>query len=142
MWGNKSSVLVGDFLFSRAFELMVEDGNLDVLRILSQASSIIAEGEVLQLVTANDTETTEAGIRSSAPRQPSFSPRPARLAPSSRTPRRRLAGSVPSATISAWRSSLSTTCSITRRARQRWARPLATISATARSPIVLAFRSG
>ena len=60
VWGNKSSVLVGDFLFSRAFELMVEDGNLDVLRILSQASSIIAEGEVLQLVTANDTETTEA----------------------------------------------------------------------------------
>ena len=59
LWGNKSSVLVGDFLFSRAFELMVEDGNLDVLRILSQASSIIAEGEVLQLVTANDTETTE-----------------------------------------------------------------------------------
>tara|TARA_Y100001968_G_scaffold106948_1_gene96686 strand:+ start:114 stop:1136 length:1023 start_codon:yes stop_codon:yes gene_type:complete len=60
VWGNKSSVLVGDFLFSRAFELMVEDGNLDVLRILSQASSIIAEGEVLQLVTANDTETVEA----------------------------------------------------------------------------------
>ena len=60
LWGNKSSVLVGDFLFSRAFELMVEDGNLDALRILSQASSIIAEGEVLQLVTANDTETTEA----------------------------------------------------------------------------------
>lgn len=59
VWGNKSSVLVGDFLFSRAFELMVEDGNLDVLRILSQASSIIAEGEVLQLVTANDTDTTE-----------------------------------------------------------------------------------
>ena len=47
IWDNKSSVLVGDFLFSRAFELMVEDGNLDVLRILSQASSIIAEGEVL-----------------------------------------------------------------------------------------------
>ena len=52
VWGNKSSVLVGDFLFSRAFELMVEDGSLDALRILSQASSVIAEGEVLQLVTA------------------------------------------------------------------------------------------
>ncbi|MEE2661385.1 MAG: polyprenyl synthetase family protein [Pseudomonadota bacterium] len=59
VWGNKSSVLVGDFLFSRAFELMVKDGDLDVLRILSEASSVIAEGEVLQLVTANDTETTE-----------------------------------------------------------------------------------
>ncbi len=60
IWGNKSSVLVGDFLFSRAFELMVEDGDLKVLEILSTASSVIAEGEVLQLVIANDTETTEA----------------------------------------------------------------------------------
>lgn len=59
VWGNKASVLVGDFLFSRSFELMVEDGSLEVLRILSNASSVIAEGEVLQLVTANDTETTE-----------------------------------------------------------------------------------
>jgi octaprenyl-diphosphate synthase len=60
VWGNKSSVLVGDFLFSRAFQLMVEDGSLRVLGILSEASAVIAEGEVLQLVTSNDTETTEA----------------------------------------------------------------------------------
>ncbi|TCS62624.1 polyprenyl synthetase family protein [Varunaivibrio sulfuroxidans] len=60
IWGNKPSVLVGDFLFSRAFELMVLDGSLEVLRILSQASSVIAEGEVLQLITANDTTTDEA----------------------------------------------------------------------------------
>lgn len=59
IWGNKSSVLVGDFLFSRSFELMVEDGSLPVLAILSRASSVIAEGEVLQLTTANDTDTTE-----------------------------------------------------------------------------------
>jgi octaprenyl-diphosphate synthase len=59
LWGNKSSVLVGDFLFSRAFQLMVTDGSLEVLRILSDASATIAEGEVLQLVTSNDTETTE-----------------------------------------------------------------------------------
>jgi octaprenyl-diphosphate synthase len=59
IWGNNASVLVGDFLFSRSFELMVEDGSLDVLRILSNASSVIAEGEVLQLMTANDTETGE-----------------------------------------------------------------------------------
>jgi octaprenyl-diphosphate synthase len=59
MFGNKPSVLVGDFLFSRAFELMVEDGSLAVLAILSRASSIIAEGEVLQLMTANDTATGE-----------------------------------------------------------------------------------
>jgi octaprenyl-diphosphate synthase len=59
LFGNKPSVLVGDFLFSRSFELMVEDGSLPVLAILSRASSVIAEGEVLQLITANDTETSE-----------------------------------------------------------------------------------
>jgi len=59
VWGNKPSVLVGDFLFSRAFELMVEDGSLHILAILSKASAVIAEGEVLQLVTSNDVETTE-----------------------------------------------------------------------------------
>jgi octaprenyl-diphosphate synthase len=60
VFGNKASVLVGDFLFSRSFELMVEDGSLAVLAILSAASSTIAEGEVLQLVTQNDLATTEA----------------------------------------------------------------------------------
>ena len=60
VFGNKASVLVGDFLFSRSFELMVEDGALPVLAILSRASATIAEGEVLQLVTQNDTATTEA----------------------------------------------------------------------------------
>src|SRR5262249_2564351 len=59
VWGNKSSVLVGDFLFSRSFQLMVADGSLEVLDILSEAASVIAEGEVAQLVTANDTETNE-----------------------------------------------------------------------------------
>jgi octaprenyl-diphosphate synthase len=59
VWGNDASVLVGDFLFSRAFQLMVDDGNLRVLEILSGASAVIAEGEVLQLMTTNDTETTE-----------------------------------------------------------------------------------
>ncbi len=59
VWGNKTSVLVGDFLFSRAFQLMVEDGSLRVLDILSSTSAIIAEGEVMQMVTANDTQTGE-----------------------------------------------------------------------------------
>lgn len=59
LWGNQSSVLVGDFLFARAFELMVADGSLKVLGILSKASSVIAEGEVLQLMTTNDTATSE-----------------------------------------------------------------------------------
>jgi octaprenyl-diphosphate synthase len=60
VWGNKPSVLVGDFLFSRAFQLMVEDGSLTVLDILSRASAVIAEGEVLQLITSNDIDTCEA----------------------------------------------------------------------------------
>jgi len=59
VWGNQSSVLVGDFLFARAFELMVVDGSLRVLKILSRASAVIAEGEVMQLLTTNDTETSE-----------------------------------------------------------------------------------
>ena len=54
VWGNKPSVLVGDFLFSRAFQLMVETGNLVVLDILSGASAIIAEGEVMQLNSARN----------------------------------------------------------------------------------------
>lgn len=60
LFGNKPSVLVGDFLFARAFQLMVSDGSLEVLRILSDASAVIAEGEVLQLVIQNDTSSTEA----------------------------------------------------------------------------------
>ena len=59
LWGNKPSVLVGDFLFSRAFQIMVEDGSLEVLRILSNASAVIAEGEVRQLITSNDITTDE-----------------------------------------------------------------------------------
>ncbi|MFQ5784207.1 MAG: polyprenyl synthetase family protein [Alphaproteobacteria bacterium] len=60
VWGNKPSVLVGDFLFSRSFQLMVGDGSLKVLKILSDAAAVIAEGEVMQLATSNDTETSEA----------------------------------------------------------------------------------
>lgn len=59
IWGNPASVLVGDFLFSRAFELMVEDGSLKVLRILSHASAVIAEGEVDQLTAQRQVETSE-----------------------------------------------------------------------------------
>lgn len=59
VWSNQASVLVGDYLFSRAFQIMVEDGSLEVLRILADASAIIAEGEVMQLETSNDTTTSE-----------------------------------------------------------------------------------
>ena len=53
VFGNQASVLVGDFLFSRAFQLMTEDGSVDVLKVLANASAVIAQGEVLQLSTAN-----------------------------------------------------------------------------------------
>ena len=59
LWDNKSSVLVGDYLFARAFQLMVEPGSLRVLEILSNASATIAEGEVLQLTAAQDLRTDE-----------------------------------------------------------------------------------
>ncbi len=60
LWDNKSSVLVGDYLFARSFQLMVETGSLRVLDILSNASATIAEGEVLQLTAARDLGTDEA----------------------------------------------------------------------------------
>lgn len=60
LWDNKSSVLVGDYLFARSFQLMVETGSLRVLDILSNASAVIAEGEVLQLTASASLATTEA----------------------------------------------------------------------------------
>ena len=57
VWGNKPSVLVGDFLFSRSFQLMVADGSLEVLRVLSDASATIARGEIDQLLISNDVST-------------------------------------------------------------------------------------
>src|SRR4029078_8123382 len=59
IWGNPASVLVGDFLFSRAFELMVEDGSLQGSRLLSHASAVIAEGEVNQLTAQRQIDTDE-----------------------------------------------------------------------------------
>lgn len=59
LWDNKSSVLVGDYLFSRSFQLMVETGSLRVLDILANASATIAEGEVLQMTAAQDLKTGE-----------------------------------------------------------------------------------
>lgn len=60
LWDNKSSVLVGDYLFSRSFQLMTETGSIQVLRILADASATIAEGEVLQMTAARDLATDES----------------------------------------------------------------------------------
>ena len=63
VWGNAASVLVGDFLYSRSFEMMVEVGSMRVMEILSHATNRIAEGEVLQLLNCNDPDTTEEKYR-------------------------------------------------------------------------------
>ncbi|MBW0159196.1 polyprenyl synthetase family protein [Sedimentimonas flavescens] len=60
LWDNKSSVLVGDYLFARSFQLMTDTNNMRVLSILANASAVIAEGEVLQLTAAQDLATNEA----------------------------------------------------------------------------------
>jgi len=60
VWGNQASVLVGDFLFSRSFEMMVADGHMEILALLSKVSNTLAEGEVLQLVRTFHLEMTEA----------------------------------------------------------------------------------
>lgn len=59
LFGNEASVLVGDFLYSRSFEMMVEIGNMRVMEILSHTTSTVAEGEVMQLLNCHDPDTTE-----------------------------------------------------------------------------------
>jgi octaprenyl-diphosphate synthase len=59
LWGNEASVLVGDFLFSKSFSLMVGVGSLDILKVLSDATTVIAEGEVMQLLCTGDIDLTE-----------------------------------------------------------------------------------
>ncbi len=59
LWGNEAAVLVGDFLYSRAFEMMVEVGSMRVMEILAHTTNIIAEGEVMQLLNVHDADTTE-----------------------------------------------------------------------------------
>jgi len=60
VWGNAASVLVGDFLYSRSFEMMVEPGVMKIMQVMSEATNVIAEGEVLQLLNCHDADTTEA----------------------------------------------------------------------------------
>ncbi len=59
VWGNAASVLVGDFLYSRSFEMMVEPGIMKIMQVMSEATNVIAEGEVLQLLNCHDADTTK-----------------------------------------------------------------------------------
>jgi len=63
IWGNEAAVLVGDFLYSRSFEMMVSVGSMRVMEILSHTTNVIAEGEVLQLLNCHDADTTEDRYR-------------------------------------------------------------------------------
>lgn len=136
MWGNAPSVLVGDFLYSRSFEMMVELGSMPVMKILSQATRIIAEGEVLQLSKVRDASTTEETYmevirgktamllrlrRTVLRRWPA--PQPSRAKPCAL-----------SVIISVWRSNWSTTCSTTRATRKLLARTSVTIWPKASRP--------
>ena len=69
VWGNEASVLVGDFLYSRAFEMMVETKNMEVMRILARTTNTIAEGEVLQLLNAHSPHTSEQQYRDTIERK-------------------------------------------------------------------------
>lgn len=60
VWGNAASVLVGDFLYSRSFEMMVEPGIMKIMQVMSEATNVIAEGEVLQLLNCHDADTSQA----------------------------------------------------------------------------------
>src|SRR3546814_1203580 len=60
MFGNAASVLVGDYLYSRSFEMMVEAGSMRIMQILSEATTIIAEGEVLQLLNVHDPDVSQS----------------------------------------------------------------------------------
>ncbi len=136
LWDNKSSVLVGDYLFARAFQLMVETGSLRVLDILANASAVIAEGEVLQLTVAANLATDEAtylrvvrgktaALFAAACEVGGRDRRRARDARSTR--------SAPTATRSASPSRSPTTCSTTAASPRRSARTSATTSASASS---------
>ena len=136
LWGNEASVLVGDFLLGQAFQMMVDVGSLGCLRILSDAAAVIAEGEVMQLVTAKNTETTEDDYLAvidakTAALFAAAAEVGAVIAKQAEIGGRGLCS--PTAAISASPSSSWTTRSIIPASSRRSARASATISAKARS---------
>ena len=133
-FGNPASVLVGDFLYSRAFQMMVESGNMRVMQVLADATNVIAEGEVLQLMNMHDASLDEAAylrvIRSKTAKLFEASCRLAAI----------LAGTPPplEAACAEYGQSLGTafqvltTCSTTTATAAKWARTWATTCAKAR----------
>ena len=145
LWGNEASVLVGDFLLGQAFKMMVEVGSLPCLDVLSSAAAVIAEGEVMQLSAAKDTDDDRGRLPRRHPRQDGGAVRRglrgrARSSPGARKPRSPPAAAT--APIWASPSSSSTTRSTTAAPRPSSARTSATISARARSRCPSCCRSG
>ena len=135
LWGNEASVLVGDFLLGQAFKMMVDVGSLGCLRILSDAAAVIAEGEVMQLITAKNTETTEDDYLAviDAKTAALFAAAAEVGAVIANRPKSEAPASAPTAAISASPSSSSTTRSITMASSRCSAKASATISARASS---------
>lgn len=145
LWGNAPSVLVGDFLYARSFEMMVELGSMPVMRIISQATRVIAEGEVLQLSKVRDASTTEETymevIRGKTamlfrPR-PTAPPRCAR--PARNSPRHCAASATTWESPSSWWTTCSTTAA-TPRPRQNVGDDLAEGKPTL--PLIVTMRDG
>ncbi len=136
LWGNAPSVLVGDFLYSRSFEMMVELGSMEVMKILSKATRIIAEGEVLQLSKIRDASTTEETymevIRGKTAML--FEASTHSAAALCKPPRNRAKHCARSATIWVWPSSWWMTCWTTGAMPRRWARTSVTTSPKASRP--------
>ena len=134
LWGNAPSVLVGDFLYSRSFQLMVELNRMAVMQILADTTNRIAEGEVLQLLHVHNPDTDEAAYLRVIERKTAvLFAAGTRLA---HWPAARARPCSSSCTTTAWRwatpSRLPTTCWTTRPTPRNWARTLATTSPKAR----------
>ena len=116
VWGNEASVLVGDYVYSRAFEMMVSLGSMRIMDVMASATNKIAEGEVLQLMNAHDPDTHRGTLfRGHLSQDRASCSRPARRSPRS-SPAARQRSKTPwraMASISARRSSSSTMCSTT-----------------------------
>ena len=121
MFGNAASVLVGDFLYSRAFQMMVAVDDMRVMRVLSDATNIIAEGEVLQLMNCHDADVDEARyLQVIRYKTAKLFEAAAQLGRSSARPRQRSRpGWPPMACILVRLSRSSTTCSITRAPKRK-----------------------
>ncbi len=135
IWGAPSSVLVGDFLFARAFELMVETGSMRALEILARASRVIAEGEVLQLTRAHDLKLSQPiylEIIGAKTAELFAAAAEAGAVSAGADDRARSQRCAATAKTSAWPSSSPTTRSTMRARPRRWARTPATTSGRAR----------